>query len=232
MSTIISSVIHESALADSTLIQSRLLHSQAAVTYLFPLAAALALCALLWQDAPRLRLLGWCAAILALSAARYLLLWRAGAVNSAAQARARINAFAAGAFLSGTAWGAAPLLLIQRDPAAVVEFTLFNCLALLVICGLTAGAALAYAASLRVLFCFSAPALLPPGLFLIALGDRFNSALGGFVLLYFLFVALAAARMHFQLCQFMRVEQERDALIDAINRARARMQVGRAAAPG
>jgi hypothetical protein len=59
------------------------------------------------------------------------------------------------------------------------------------------------------------------------MGDRYNSALGGFTLLYFLFIAVSAIHMNFQLQGFARAEQERDRLLEAIARARARIESGK-----
>jgi len=217
MSTTTTPFIHDSV-TPLGYIHARVLRDQASITYFFPIAAALALGLLLWDEAPRPRLAAWILVVLAHAFLRYKYLCPAGAA-----APQGIGRFAAGALSSGLIWGSAPLLLIPYDPARIVEFTLFNGLTLLVICGLTAGAAFAYAASLRVLFCFTVPALLPSALYLISLGDRFNSALGGFVLLYFLFVTVSALRMNLQLRGFALAEQERDALLDAIARARARL---------
>lgn len=204
-------------------IHARILRDQAAITYFFPIAAALALCLLLWDEAPRPRLAAWVLIVLLHALLRYSYLCRR---DDATAPPRGIGAFALGALSSGLIWGAAPMLLIPYDPSRIVEFTLFNGLTLLVICGLTAGAALAYAASLRVLFCFTVPALLPSALYLVFLGDRYNSALGGFVLLYFLFVSISALRMNLQLQEFARAEQERDTLLEAIARARARIGNG------
>jgi hypothetical protein len=204
----------------------RILRDQAPITFFFPVAAALALCLLLWDETPRLRLVAWTLLVLAHACLRFSSLRRPEpvAVNAAAVG---IGGFAAGAFSSGLIWGIAPLLLISYDPSRVIEFTLFNGLVVLVICGLTAGAAFAYAASLRVLFCFAVPALIPSALHFISMGDRYNSALGGFMLLYFLFIAVSAMHMNFQLQGFARAEQERDRLLDAIARARARIESGK-----
>jgi hypothetical protein len=226
MSTITTQVIHDSV-PPLGYIQSRLLRDQATVTYSFPIAAALALCMLLWDEAPRARLIAWAVVVLAHAGIRYAFLLRLRTDPGLQTAHAVIGAFAAGAFTSGAIWGTAPLLLIPYHPARLIEFTLFNGLTLLVICGLAAGAALAYAASLRVLFCFTVPSLLPPALYLVSLGDGYNSALGGFIFLYFLFVSISALRMHVQIVGFARAEQERDSLLDAISRARARMRAGR-----
>jgi hypothetical protein len=202
--------------------QARFLYSQAGVTYFFPLAAALALCILLWEDAPLTRLGPWMLAVALHTGARYAFLWHLRR-QPAREQPPGVGAYAAGAFISGCLWGMAPLLLIPYSPTRLVEFTLFNGLALIIVCGLVAGAAVSYCISMRVLFAFAAPALLPPALYLISLGDRFNSALGGFVLLYFLFIAMASLRMHQQLRVFVEAWDERDRLAGEVHRLKARV---------
>jgi hypothetical protein len=202
--------------------QARFLYSQAGVTYLFPLAAAFALCILLWEDAPLTRLGPWTAAVALHAGARYAFLWHQRR-RLAREQPPGPGAYAAGAFASGCLWGMAPLLLIPYSPAHLVEFTLFNGLALIIVCGLVAGAAVSYCISMRVLFSFAAPALLPPALYLISLGDRFNSALGGFVLLYFLFITMASLRMHQQLRMFVEAWEDRARLAGEVHRLKARV---------
>lgn len=225
MATTTTPFIHDSV-PPLRYMRARILRDQAPVTCFFPIAAALALCLLLWDEAPRTRLVAWTLLVLAHAFVRYSSLRHPAPVSPDAVPPG-IGGFAAAAFSSGLIWGVAPLFLVTYDPSRVIEFTLFNGLTLLVICGLTAGAALAYAASLRVLFCFAVPALIPSALYFISLGDRYNSALGGFVLLYFLFISISALHMNFQLQGFARAEQERDRLLEAIARARARIESGR-----
>jgi hypothetical protein len=211
----------QSTAAEQTRLQ--LLFSQSPVTFAFPLLAAAALVILLRDSASGLVLSGWAGIVGVHAAVRYRMLYcfhRAGADD----APAWINRLAGGAFVSGTLWGAAPILLIPYDPVRLIEFTMYNSLTLIVICGLAAGAVVAYACSLRVLFCFTAPALLPPALYLISLGDYYNSALGGFVLLYFIFIAIAGVRMHGQLHRHIHVEQEMNDLRRQLRDSRRRLE--------
>ena len=60
-------------------IRLRILRDQAAVTYFFPVAAALALCLVLWEESPRTRLTPWLILVLAHAAFRYWSLMRAHA---------------------------------------------------------------------------------------------------------------------------------------------------------
>lgn len=195
----------EEARLDRT--RAHLLYSQSLVTFTFPVFAAIALGAVLWDLAPRHVLLGWVGTVILYSLARYGLLWRyRWAAAGAEMDQDWLNLFAMSALISGVLWGAAPILLVPYQAAGLVEFTLHNGLILLVVCGLAGGAAVAYAASLRVVFFYIVPALVSPAFYLISLGDRYNSALGGFVLLYFVFVTTAAIRMHHQLRRHFEME--------------------------
>jgi hypothetical protein len=198
------------ALQDALLVATRfqILHSQSPLTFLFPVPLALVVALLLRPVSAGTALTAWVVLIGVLAAVRCTLLARARPGADPAGAVIWLNRFAAGACVSGLLWGAAPILLVPRQPERVLEATLFSGLLMLVVCGLVAGAAVAYAASLRVLFSFTVPALLPPGCWLISLGDRFNGALGGFVLLYLLFISTVALRMHLQLRRFFEVEYE------------------------
>ena len=90
----------------------------------------------------------------------------------------------------------------------MIEYTLFNSLFILVICGLVTGAVLGYAASLQVVLAFALPCLLPPALYLISLGDLYNSALGGFVLLFLCFAVISSFHLNRQLLYYLKLEDE------------------------
>lgn len=201
----------EDARLDGT--RSHILYSQSRLTFLYPVVSASALCGLLWDVSAHAVLLTWLTLVAGLTLLRYRVLWlyqcNPGVFGPPGQ---WLNVFALSAFLSGLLWGAAPVLIVPHQADRLVEFTLYNGLVMLVVCGLVAGATVAYAVSLRVLFCFTVPALLPPGLFLIALGDRYNGALGGLVLLYFVFISVAALRMHLQLQRFFELEYQLERL--------------------
>ena len=193
--------------------QVEILYAQSAVTFLFPIVASLALCHLLWDVSPRKVLLGWGGLVIIYSVSRYGLLWRfRSAVSSCESFEFWHGLFALCVFFSGALWGAAPILLIPYEPARLVEFTLYNGLIVLTITGLVAGAVIAYGVSIRVLLCYVVPALLPPALYLIQLGDQYNSALGGFILLYFLFIAATCVRVRNLFMHFIRVEHDREML--------------------
>lgn len=187
--------------------QVGILYSQSVVTFLFPLLAALCVAALLYEQADQRYLAGWLTAIYLHGASRYYLLWCYfhGAAETS-QSSAWMNRFLLGAFISGGLWGFAGMLLVPYRPTDAVAFTLNNGLLLLMVCGLVAGSVISYAINIRVTFCYSLPALLPPAFHLISIGDRYNSAFGGLLLLYYLYILVAAIRMNRQLVYFLNME--------------------------
>ena len=193
--------------------RTRLLYSQSVLTFLYPVLAAIAVSALLWDVSSRQRLLGWAIITAAYSLSRFALLgWFRRRAGSGDINAAWLNLLAASVFVSGMLWGLAPIILVPNDPARPVEFTLYNGLVFLVICGLVAGAVVVYSWSMRVVCMYVLPALVPGALYLITLGDRYNSALGGFVLLYLVFILVAATRMHVQLRRYLEVQDTVDTL--------------------
>lgn len=195
------------AVCDPLAQQVNILYSQSVITFLFPLLAALCVAALLQNQADRRILAGWLITIFLHGASRYYLLWsyfHDAAVT--AQSSTWMNRFLLGAFLSGGLWGFAGILLIPYRSAESIAFTLNNGLLLLMVCGLVAGSVISYAINIRVTFCYSLPALLPPAFHLISIGDRYNSAFGGLLLLYYLYILVAAIRMNRQLVYFLNME--------------------------
>lgn len=189
-----------------------ILQSQSLPTFLYPVISAAVLAVMVWSLAPRGALLAWLALVLALTAVRFAMLARVRGRPATAPAGEWLNLFAVSAGLSGLLWGAAPMLLVSRQPDRLVEDTLHGGLVMMVVCGLVAGATVAYAATLRVLFAFTVPALVPPGFYFISLGDRFSGGLGGFVLLYLVFISVAGLRMHWQLRHYFELEYQLDRL--------------------
>lgn len=196
------------ALHEAQVVATRfhILQSQSLLTFLYPVLSGAALAVLLWPLAPRGVLVIWLGLLLTLTLARCAMLVRARIHPDPAHAGEWLTLFAVGACLSGLLWGAAPMLLVPPMPDRAVEFTLCNGFVTLLICGLAAGATVSYACSMRVLLCYIIPALVLPGCYLISLGDRLNGTLGGFVLLYFVFIGVAGLRMNMQLRRFLDME--------------------------
>lgn len=187
--------------------QARILYNLSATTLVFPVCACLALCLLLWNVAGRGRLLAWAGAVIIFTAIRYIIILRQRRREiTPAEAGKWLDIFTAGALFSGILWGAAAVVLIPYRPDSLVEFTLYNGLTLLIICGLVAGAVISYSVSRWVLMFYAFPALALPGCYLISLGDLFNSALGGYVLLYLTFTLISSFRLNGQYRHYMNME--------------------------
>jgi len=187
--------------------QARILYNQSATTLFFPVIACLALCLLLWDVAGHRRLLAWAGAVIIYTMLRYIIIRQQRHREiTPANAGKWLDVFTVGALFSGILWGAAAVVLVPYRPDSLVRFTLYNGLTLLIICGLVAGAVISYSVSRWVLFFYAFPALALPGFYLISLGDLFNSALGGYVLLYLMFIVISSFRLNGQYRYYMNME--------------------------
>jgi hypothetical protein len=167
----------------------------------------------IWEVANRPVLLAWLATIFIYSVARYFLLWKYTRSEITLDNAANwLDIFVGTACVSGIMWGLAAIVLIPHEGRSIVEFTLFTGITLLSVSGLVAGATISYAVSLRVLFMYLLPALLPSAFYLISLGDIYNSALGGFILLYCFFISSAGYRMNKQLLGYIQMQLELEKL--------------------
>lgn len=187
--------------------QIRILYDQSVVTFLFPIIAAPAVCWLLWHIADRTQLLIWTVVVISYSLARYLIIWQQGKTKTTPEnANKWLDIFTASVFISGLLWGSASIVLVPYAPHRLMEFTLYNSLTMLIVCGLVAGAIVSYAVCRRVIVFYAFPALVPPALYLMILGDRYNSFLGGFVFLYFMFVLVISFRLNRQFISWIDLE--------------------------
>lgn len=189
--------------------QIQILYNQSIVTFLFPILAAPAICLLLWPVADHHRLLLWGGTVILYSLARYLIIWlQRREPITPDNVNKWLDLFTASVFISGILWGSAAIILVPYQTEKLIEFTIYNSLVMLIICGLVAGAVIAYAVSRRVILFYAFPALIPPGLYLITLGDRYISTLGGFVLLYFLFITALSFRLNRQFGYYLDIEYQ------------------------
>lgn len=187
--------------------QTRILYYQSITTVSFPVFACLAICLLLWDVSARSHLITWAVIVLLFTLLRYILLWQQRRHKLTPEnAGRRLDIFTAGALFSGLLWGSAPIILVPYRPDALLNFTLYNGLTLLIICGLVAGAVISYSVSRWVLIFYAFPALVPPAFYLIWLGDVYNTFLGGFVLLYLVFIAVTSYRLNTQYLFYVDLE--------------------------
>lgn len=187
--------------------QVRILYDQSRAAFLFPVMAALALGYILWPVSSHTYLVLWMAAVVSYSPMRFVLVRHQERAGPGSENTGKwLDLFTLNVLVSGLLWGMAAIILIPYRPDALVEFTLYNSLVLLILCGLVAGAAVSYSVCGRVLFFYAVPALVPPSFHLISLGDRYNSALGGFVLLYLFFISVSSFRLNRQYRRYMDME--------------------------
>jgi hypothetical protein len=187
--------------------QARVLYYHSVTTILFPVLACLMLCLLLWEISDHGRLITWAAAVVLFTLSRYALILKQRQNELIPDNAGRwLDVFTVNAMLSGILWGMSAIILVPYKPDALIVFTLYNGLTILVICGLVAGAVISYSVSKSVLFFYAFPALAPPAFYLISLGDMYNSFLGGFVLLYLVFITIASFRLGNQYRYYMDME--------------------------
>ncbi len=189
--------------------QIEILYSQSVSTFLFPAVASIILAFALWEVADQGILIAWVAIVCLYSVIRYFVLWKYMHSDITPENASKwLDIFIGTACLSGIMWGLAAIILIPHEGRNLIEFTLYTGTTLIIVSGLVAGATISYSISLTVLFFYVLPALLPPALYLITLGDIYNTTLGGFILLYCLFISTAGFRMNRQLLGYMHKQHE------------------------
>lgn len=130
---------------------------------------------------------GWLAAVVAISALRYLLLLAyRNRRTQGGRARFWRNLFSAGAFGSGIVWGGSSLLLFAPESIAHQTFLAF------VLVGVAAASAAALATSLTTVVVFLAATLLPISVRLLLQGAEIQMAMGGMIMVFFPFLLSAA----------------------------------------
>ncbi len=193
--------------------QVEILYSQSAVTFLFPVFASLILGFALWEIAHRKTLIIWGVTIWLYAGFRFTLLWKFNKTEITLENAGKwLDIFIGTVCMSGIMWGLAAIILIPHEGKNLTEFTLYTGITLLSVSGLVAGATISYSVCLSVLFFYILPALLPPALYLITLGDIYNSTLGGFILLYCFFISSAGYRMNKQLLTYLEKQRELEKL--------------------
>ena len=189
--------------------QVQILYNQSVLTFLFPILFVPAICLLLWDISSRIRLLVWSSVVILFSLARYLMIWMQRRERiSTTNVNKWLDLFTASVFISGAMWGSATIILIPYTQGNTIEYTIYNGLIMLIVCGLVAGALVAYSISKRVLLFYAFPALVPPAFYMVSLGDQYNSALGGFVLMYFVFITATSFRLNTQLTYYLDIEYQ------------------------
>ena len=183
--------------------QVEILYSQSVVAFIFPVIFSLIIGKVVWDIANRTFLIAWVVVVALFCVGRYLLLWSYIKIDRKKidyhKWLTRINV---AVFLSGAMWGIPGIILIPYHADALIDFTLYNSLIMLTVCGIVAGSVISYSINLGTVFLYICPALFPPAVYLITLGDKYNSALGGFIMLYFIFISLTAYKLNRQLLAY------------------------------
>lgn len=198
--------------------QVRGLYSKAALPLLTVVVNASVLAYVLWSPAQRSPIITWLGAIYAVTLVR-VVSWQAYLRLSpgAEKALGWGWVFAAGSAANGLAWGASALALYQ--PGDVV----LQAVVLLVLGGMTAGAAASASTFLPAFVAFSVPALLPMTLRLFSEGDKVHVAMGAMAALFGVAMTQIARAGGRSLIVSEELRLKNAALVDDLRRARERL---------
>jgi PAS domain S-box-containing protein len=194
------------------------LYARAALPLLTSVVNSSILAYLLWGRVGEVAIVAWLAAIYAITLAR-VVVWRAYWRRPPAAHRARWwgTVFTGGVALNGIAWGASGLLLYRNGD--VVS----QAMIVLVLGGMTAGAATSAATYFPAVLAFLVPALLPATVRLLTEGDKVHGGLGAMVTIFALAVSKIAIAGERGLIDSLRLRFKNAALVDELRVARARL---------
>jgi two-component system cell cycle sensor histidine kinase/response regulator CckA len=162
----------------------------------------------LYGVSPKSRLLIWIGAFLAVSLARTFLqcyyLKRPLPPESIGR---RKTVLLLSLFVSGCMWGLAPILLFPYESVAHQVLLCF------VMGGMVAGAVGVFASVLAAFYAFSIPTTLPLMIILFSIGDGTHLAMGCTLVVFWLFMFLAAKWINREFYQFLVLKYENVSLI-------------------
>ena len=162
----------------------------------------------LYGVSPKSRLLFWIGTFLAVCLARIIL--QSFYLNRPLRPEdihRRKTILLVSLFLSGCMWGLAPVLLF---PYASVAHQVLLCF---VLGGMVAGAVGVFASVMSAFYTFSIPATLPLMVILFILGDGTHVAMGCALIVFWLFMFLAAGRLNREIYHFLVLKYENIGLI-------------------
>ena len=199
--------------------QLDILYDQARVSLTASIVAGLFLVFIFWPVTETAILVGWFMLLLTVSVARGIgiVVYQRSATRQE-KTGFWLGLYLLGLVMSGGIWGVSTLLL---PPEGSLVYT---AIALLWICGLTAGAVAALSVMMNAYFAFALPALIPSVLFLILTGDTTNSVIGGGLLMFIGFLSLNAWRMHKTLIKGLHLQVENRELITYLAREKGRVE--------
>lgn len=195
--------------------QVRLLYSNANVGVAVTLVATAVLGRLEWGGAPHLIILGWCTYMFLVSVARFILArryWRASP-SGLDIIRWRV-AFAVGAGLAGTGWGAAGVLLYPDAHPAKQVFLVF------ILGGMMLGAVPLLAPRPEAYIAFMVPTGLAPAVRLMLQGDDAHLAMGLLAVLFTLATLTTTKRIHLTIVSSLGLQFENWDLVKDLEAAK------------
>jgi two-component system, cell cycle sensor histidine kinase PleC len=195
--------------------QLALLHAAMPAALLAQFGMVVAAVFVLWSEPTRTQVLTWAAALTLVTGARLALYrsWpqRPLSVEEAPRWRSYI---VLGAFMSGTVWGALPVLL---GPGAPLEYQMFLGV---VIAGMSAGALAALSYLLPAFYAFVVPALIPFALVMLIGEGPIRTVLGGLSLFFLVLLAFIARRLEQAVVRAFRLQHQNAALAKRLMIAR------------
>jgi PAS domain S-box-containing protein len=169
-----------------------LLYQHASTAIINALFIAAVYVAIMWGHASTVALVLWFGLMLVVSAGRYVLLVkykRAVPVVSYAENKLWLNRFLVGAAFAGGTWGITGIVLMPPDQVLYQTFTM------VVLTGISGGAAATYSGVLSAYRFFVIPMLVPLIVNLLTMGDKVHIALAGSTSLYLLMMSQRAGKL-------------------------------------
>lgn len=199
--------------------QVEVLYDQLPVALAASVAAALILAGILWTVRPAPVLLIWLALLVTVTSLRALLAQRyRHSADKQAAAGYWLNRFIAGTVASGLLWDAAIIFLAPQGS------TFHTWIAVLWVCGLTAGSIASLSSIKAAFFAFSFPALVPGAVYLLFTGDGFEATISGAIFLFLGFVSLNALRMHRTVTRSLQLQFENSDLVAHLDTEKLRIE--------
>ena len=187
----------------------RLLYGNSTLGIAVTIVAAPVLGRLQWQVVPHAIILGWCLCMFLVSAARYTLgrrYWRTKPSNL--QAGRWGTAFAIGAGLAGTGWGAAGILLYPEAHLANQVFLFF------ILGGMMLGAASLLAPLPAAYLAFIIPTGFSPVVRLVVQGDEAHLAMGLLAALFTIATLVTTTRIRLTILSSVSLRFENQDLVE------------------
>ena len=199
--------------------QIEVLYDQTPVALAASIAAALVLIGLFWTVTPEPVLLTWFALLLLVTALRSALVYRyRRSPDKQERAKYWLIWFIAGSLTSALLWDTTIILFPPQGDIVHAG------LAVLWVCGLTAGSVAALSSVKGVFFAFAIPALVPAAIYLLFSGGRMEATIGGALLLFLGFIALNALKTYRTVKQSLQLEFENSELVAHLDAEKGRIE--------